>query len=333
MKRLSLFAVAMLAFVACSQNEEMACQETPFMFRMNQQNTLRSTVEYNSTNLPDSFMVEAIYTAPNGDKKVYFKSGAARVGNTNSYELVDGSYFWPAEGTLSFYAYAFAGDLTLSEGATSEKMINFSNPTDDSQSDFIYAVTTDCSKATHSAGVNLFFKQALSQIRVAAINRNPTTTVEINYVRFVDLAGESGSIFHFPTTTTAADNDIIGSWSGNTNSSAYWHAFESLWYDGSNNVMIPTSATDAAELLSNNLRMVPQKADQVRMLVNCTIKTAGVINFSGEREVIIVNVDWNPGVCYTYNLIFDKGEGMTTLINFSVDVNDYVSVPDEDLEV
>lgn len=323
MKRVSTLMTLLALCVACSQSEvvEQAGSKQRLLFSGSASNIVR-TVGYNNTDLPSQISVYGFHTK-DGQTLEYFDDIAYLMQDRNTYRTNE-EHYW-TNGVLSFFSFAFEDlNCITADIKTTNHALQFSNPNplvDSSveQSDLIYAVNTDCTQEKYGiTGVPVFFKHALSQIAFNAAVRNPTIQVEIQSVQLKGLYKEA--TLTLPEATTSASDEQVAVWS-DWKTSQDWCGF-----DGSVTPAQIAFSASGTTLLSSDLRMIPQKDDQVTLSVNCKVTAANDAQigiFEGERTYDIT-IDWQPGVRYTYNLIFDKiGEE----IFFVIEIEEYKDEP------
>ena len=309
--------------VACSQSEvvEQAGSNQRLLFSGSASNIVR-TVGYNNTDLPSQISVYGFHTK-DGQTLKYFDDIAYLMQDRNTYRTNE-EHYW-TNGVLSFFSFAFEDlNCITADITTTNHALQFSNPNplvDSSveQSDLIYAVNTDCTQEKYGiTGVPVFFKHALSQIAFNAAVRNPTIQVEIQSVQLKGLYKQATLTLPEATTSASAEQGAV--WS-DWKTSQDWCGF-----DGSVTPAQIAFSASGTTLLSSALRMIPQKDDQVTLSVNCKVTAANDAQigiFEGERTYDIA-IDWQPGVRYTYNLIFDKiGEE----IFFVIEIEEYEDEP------
>ncbi len=238
-----------------------------------------------------------------------------------------GTYYWPAEGTLNFYAYApatpgTAGTITLDKD--NQKLEDFSpNTTAETQTDFIYSTTTGSYADNKDDGVSLTFKHALSWIDIKAKNGNKAYTVTISDVKIGNIINKG--TFTFPKA-------------GETPSSASWttssEATDKTAYTTTMTSTTLASNGSVSNQLGGNFMLIPQTLNKQTQASTGTYIAAKVtVTMQGTQEMVsndwvyvgIGSSDtnnpssWEMGKHYTYTLDFSKGLGQkedgTTIFN------------------
>ena len=180
MIRNKIFCVALASLTmatSCSQDDLLSSSkssENEISFHASM--GLKSRATETTTNNLESFVVNAF---KNGDAN--YMTNVTYNKNKDSWTNEKGTYFWPTEGTLNFYAYApatpgSAGTMKLDKDA--QTLTDFSpNSTAEEQKDFIYTSTTGSYEKDKENGVSLTFKHALSWIDIKAKNSNKAYTI------------------------------------------------------------------------------------------------------------------------------------------------------------
>ena len=138
-------------------------------------------VETTITNL-GSFTMNAFQDGEtNYMKDVKYTSTDGSVWNTDA-----GTFYWPVEGNLHFYAYApeqpgQAGTFKLDKDA--QTLTDFvPNTAAADQKDFVYAKSTGNNKANGTTGIDIDFQHALSEVTIAAKNENTCTIEPVDFL-------------------------------------------------------------------------------------------------------------------------------------------------------
>ena len=338
MKRPFLLVVAFALLASCSQNEVVECQSVKISFSANQSNVMRTTV-YDNNNLPEQFKVFAVHNL-NGQVDDYFYCTVARVAGTTTYKPTDGDRYWPAAGTVTFYAHAYAEPANLDDANVESLDLQFGfenlqTTTGVEQSDFIYAVATDCTQATAGGKVQLVFKHALSQIAFQAVNRNKNINVVINSITFKELAGKGEFAFPLVATNDAA-TALPCTWSTLTNE-LDWLGFDPALYNEGNTYSVPYKTDGFDPIFVDNLRMIPQAKTGGKIVLNCSIvssENTNIVIHEGDYE-LTCDINWAAGYRYTYKLVFGAAgtgdtDGIIKPIIFDIEVDDYTDATSEE---
>ncbi len=129
------------------------------------------------------------------------------------YPTKTAHYYWPTEGSVSFYAYA-EGSATALEYDASAKTLKYTASTDGAkQADLVYAYATDSKALAQNGEVTLAFKHALSSFsvsaRLAGEEADTCSTVTIGGVSLCGIQ-PSGTI-DFAKDTVVTSGDTINS--------------------------------------------------------------------------------------------------------------------------
>ncbi len=129
------------------------------------------------------------------------------------YPTKTAHYYWPTEGSVSFYAYA-EGSETALEYDASAKTLKYTASTDGAkQADLVYAYATDSKALVQNGEVTLAFKHALSSFsvsaRLAGEEADTCSTVTIGGVSLCGIQ-PSGTI-DFAKDTVVTSGDTINS--------------------------------------------------------------------------------------------------------------------------
>lgn len=310
-------------------------------------NASRATQIYNSTSIPTSFHVSAwvVDSVDNGNRE-YIKWDLIKDLNpkgAHDWEDQDGVRYWPVNGArLNFFAttapQASFGDV--------EKNVKYEipftvNADAEGQSDLLYATAFNQHKTASglngqaSQKVNLTFHHALSQVVFTGQCTNPHMLV---YIGGVSVAGISGQ----GTMTIDALNDTVTpKWTlsqtvdnaAYSASSIYSNGAVTLGSEVTNVTAGPNQTAEALMLLpqtvagANPAEADPWNGSKAYLKVDCMIfnqakgsegqsyfdtmifgKDDGTMT-TYDTLYIPLDVSWQPGKRYVYNLIFGQGNG------------------------
>ncbi|MBE6309887.1 MAG: fimbrillin family protein [Bacteroidales bacterium] len=259
MKKILLVALATMSLVSCSNDEVMEIKQDVISFDAVTDNASRAATNYSSSEKPETFIVYAVHTDSEGNKKMYIPGvGVTKKGE--KYDFSNGeTYYWPGEGTLTFYAIvppehyiSNEGEFDPESGVTNQPMYrwygfdeNLENPqiafvqpfvsemeknAPEYGHDLIYAVKAGLSKPAADAinkTVTLNFRHACAQLVINAINTIPNNIyVEISSVSFWGTVCDGR--FSLPNESTDAnvvDNNGVlanqGTWTSAYNLELY----------------------------------------------------------------------------------------------------------------
>lgn len=291
-------------------------------------------VETTITNL-GSFTMNAFQDGEtNYMKDVKYTSTDGSVWNTDA-----GTFYWPVEGNLHFYAYApeqpgQAGTFKLDKDA--QTLTDFvPNTAAADQKDFVYAKSTGNNKANGTTGIDIDFQHALSEVTIAAKNENTAYTVDVTGVKIGNVIKKG--TFTFPSTSDAAASWTLSSdVSDVTDYTTTWTTPVTLGSD--------VSTLDATNvpfmILPQQLSKATKASDKAYIAVKVKITLQGGYILKDDWVYVGIDTNWEMGKRYAYTLDFTSGAGQDedgnqvisgTAINLNVDVTPWEEVA-EDLD-
>lgn len=338
MKRNLIRVVSLAALMtACSNDEIIDVKQEPITFNVTTENVTRADSISTISNL-SKFALYADYTIDNKTTS-YLNADTLRASGS-SWIMDGGNSYWPASGTLSFYAianndkgsYSKADDGTRTVNLTVAEKVN-------KQKDLLYAVTANQSKPdnTNNTAVNLNFRHALSQIAFQAKNLNQHLKITISEVMLGNVYG-TGTLTLPTNSTTASVPDTsdgtVGTWSfasGATTSASY--SFEvSAELKGNSETATDLSAktVNSKAVDDNYMLLIPQKTTKwdAKSTITETTTTGSYLALKCKIEnyvsddvssvtlwpssgtasqayiYIPVDFDWLAGHKYVYTFIF-----------------------------
>ena len=220
----------------------------------------------------------------------------------------DGKHYWPAEGSLDFFAYApYAGvsyitDLTYA--ATPNVTFNcVSLPmTNAEQSDileeFIYDIQTGKNKSNSSSGVALTFQHPFAKIKLQLSASHPDIT--INSITFKNIKN-NGSYSHTasPKWTTSGDATNLV-----------------LTFTGSDATFEGNASSAPLTQVGPDLIMIPQAwAGEIE--VNASWNDWGDTPVAHVLTKTISAITWAPGTCYTYTFTITPEDLTVSTTNYT----------------
>lgn len=291
-------------------------------------------VETTITNL-GSFTMNAFQDGEaNYMKDVKYTSTDGSVWNTDA-----GTFYWPVEGNLHFYAYApeqpgQAGTFKLDKDA--QTLTDFvPNTAAADQKDFVYAKSTGNNKANGTTGIDIDFQHALSEVTIAAKNENTTYTVAVTGVKIGNVIKKG--TFTFPSTSDAAASWTLSSDASDiTDYTTTWTTPVTLGSD--------VSTLDATNvpfmILPQQLSKATKASEKSYIAVKVKITLQGGYIQKDDWVYVGIDTNWEMGKRYAYTLDFTSGAGQDkdgkqvisgTAINLNVDVTPWDEVA-EDLD-
>lgn len=214
-----------------------------------------------------------------------------------------GTYYYPASGSLDFYAWGPSADAEVSQTAYNVFSVTPAS-TPASQKDFVFAYAPNKT----SGDVNLAFKHAESQLVMKVKNTNASLFYEIKGWKVVNI-NDSG-VFTFTDFET----------NGKLKRSDWDFDAASLTSYECAGTVTKSGAIATAEQLSGNMIVVPQDLDAATDYENsalngCYVAVRMAIKNAGDSSVIAaeqwccwpVDCDFLPGYKYAFNV--DLAEG------------------------
>ena len=243
--------------------------------------------------------------AYNAETTTPYINGSNVTWETNKWVFSDGKHYWPASGALDFFAYMpaevpnyitsgpiyttarnpqFTCTLPMkyeSAYTDDESVAHEADGQTDDMKEFIYAMTTNQSKAGQGAsGVTMTFKHPFARIKFQLAASHPAIT--INSITFKSL--KSGGTCSFNGTTT---------WSALTPSDATTDFVMTL-----HGAEATFSTSASAQQIGPDILMVPQTfAGNIE--VNATWIDWGE-PYSHNISTTISSQTWAAGTSYTY---------------------------------
>lgn len=308
-KVLFIFAAgAALVMVSCSKDETYSLNMgdgIAFRSAMGtraQETTINNLESFKVTALTDAgapYFIDAIFT----------KQSVS--GTTGSFTS-DPVYYWPATGSLSFYAYAPSTLSGMTIDNATKSVIVTPSTTIANQIDFITANATGNKSDNEGAGVPLEFKHRLSQIEVKAKNTNAAYVYSVKGVKIGSVV--SSGTFDFSTeafTPGSAKED-------------YKVEYENpiTLGDDAQTIMAKISnAADNAMLIPQTLSKWDPSTDPTNTNGNSFLSVLVNIKTKDGAQVypktadaygwaaVGINTTWAENTKYIYTLDFSKGAG------------------------
>lgn len=319
-KYLIIAAAAVVAMASCSKTDVVenakdqdAINFAPFFHKATK------AVDVTSDNI-NAFEVTAMLGTD-----TYFSSVAvSKSGSAWTYSPVQ---YWPASGTLDFFAWAptASGSDIVKNAYNNFTITPVADPA--SQRDFVVARTQGTKDAETGNGakngVSINFRHAMSQIALKVYNGNPNLQYDITGWRVVGVDG-SGIYSLADANTDGTGKIAYANWSDNTND------FGGAYTDDFTLANIKTSAaqekTAAAAITgATSMILVPQTGNTKAAKYSATTAGAAITGSYIAIEMEIKNAtdgatvaakqwccwpvafSWNPGYKYTY--VIDLAQG------------------------
>jgi len=296
--------IGTLMVVSCSEDRIVGIQqESAIEFRTLMDRQTKA-VAYTAGNLT-SFNVTAKLSDSYYMSEVDYLQGEGGI-----YSSVN-KYFWPASGTLDFYAYAPKQSATNGVERIDEHTYKVTPLTDTgSQIDFLFAKNSGSKASNSSSGVTLNFRHVMSQIRVSVKNTEQTLRFVVTGWKVASVKGQA---------TFSFDNSL------NTNGENLATLNRNLWGEYGSGVTSYTTQHDEKTVTGTNTSwgelagssiLIPQTTTGANAYdaggtpngsyVAVELQAFNVSNnepvFTKQWCCWPVSFDWQPGYRYTYNI-------------------------------
>ena len=203
-KRLFFLPMVAIMMAACSSNETIEVNENKgdlISFRPIVKGVTRAA-DVNTDNLA-SFVVNA---KKSGEETSYFDNGVFN--KSGSVFVSESKYYWPASGSLDFYAYSPSGNAQVNYSGYKTFTVTPSTTIAD-QVDFVFAATMNKSKEDYGAsGVTLNFRH--TGAKIACYVKNSSTTLKFDVYGWKVGYICPAATFTFSDANTDGNNDGSG---------------------------------------------------------------------------------------------------------------------------
>ena len=300
MKKILLAAVAALAIVGCTQNEEIenVGNKAEINFNSIVSRSTRATEMTLSGLQTNGFKVSAYNTGNDALGTGVLDNPLmedAQVSWKNAKWTTDNSYYWPATGSIQFFAYSSTkiDKLTVSSTDTYPTIVDYTVPTTASEQEDLLVSQVTGTKATGT--VNFTFSHVLTQVNFSI--KAGDTADGLNYVvTGLSLQG-IGSV---------ATYTYDGTWGTATSPIAYACALSATGADNTvtgNNVTI---------LGTESLMLLPQalSADAKIVVKYKVVDAKGSEYYStpeAGKEISLSGIEWKANNRIRYTLTLTNG--------------------------
>ena len=316
-KRLFFLPMVAIMMAACSSNETIEVNENKgdlISFRPIVKGVTRAA-DISSDNLT-SFVVNA---KKSGGSISYFDNGVFN--KSGSVFVSESKYYWPASGSLDFYAYSPSGNSQVNYSGYKTFTVTPSTTIAD-QVDFVFAATKDKSKEDFGAsGVTLNFRH--TGAKIACNVKNSSTTLKFDVYGWKVGYICPAATFTFSDANTDGNNDGSGTtltlpqWGSRTAASIgteYESTFSvnQIGQSGATSldgqmILIPQAITAASGYASGS---VGANLNGTYIAVKLKIRnndSAGTIIAADSENAFwaiwpIGGYNWEPGKKYTYTI-------------------------------
>lgn len=310
MKKILLTAVAALAIVGCTQNEEIekAGQKAEVNFTTIVSKTTRVTpmVTKNFT----TFMVNA-YNTTGTDMgtgvalSTKFMTDVTASKSGEAWGIDKGPFYWPMTDKIQFFAYSPIGKVTSYAATTGYPSFSYEIQDVDAQEDLLVAKLENATKGLYGTnGVSLAFAHILTQINFSAkLEAGVTYTVTKIEISGVNNTG----------TFTYGAGSATGAWTATSGSASYEYSGN---YSATADANVIDFSTGA-----NALMLLPQAlAADAKIAITYSAVAGGTTTFSGTKEVSLNGQEWVMGKNLRYTLELPSD---ATTVTFKPTVNEW----------
>ena len=317
-KRLFFLPMVAIIMAACSSNETIEVNENKgdlISFRPIVKGVTRAA-DISSDNLT-SFVVNA---KQSGGAISYFDNGVFN--KSGSVFVSESKYYWPASGSLDFYAYSPSGNAQVNYSGYKTFTVTPSTTIAD-QVDFVFAATKEKDKASCGAsGVTLNFRH--TGAKIACNVKNSSTTLKFDVYGWKVGYICPAATFIFTDANTDGNNDGSGTtltlpqWGSRTAASIgteYESTFSvnQIGQSGATSldgqmILIPQAITAASGYASASAGAnLNGTYIAVKLKIRNNDSTGTIIADDGAGNAFwaiwpIGGYDWEPGKKYTYTI-------------------------------
>lgn len=302
-----ILGTALLALAACSRDEVKEIGNEPLI-------DFRIAVDTRATETTTDNIQSFFVTAIDETGAVYFKDVEYSDADNDGSFTSESPFYWPAGGSLKFYAYApgttrLGGTVVISNEA--QTLTGYTVPADFSNhADFITAYA-EGSKVENATGVELTFEHRFSQIEVRARNTNQGYVYKVAGVKFGKIASTGGFDFgDSKWTDLGTKTNFVSEYDAAVSIDA---TAKSIMGANGNAMMLPQALTGW-----DNESDKTNTAEGSYISVKVNIKTAsGMTVYPTDATTEYgwvsapVSNTWEAGKHYIYTLDFTTGAGMT----------------------
>lgn len=208
MKKILFVALAAATMMSCTENEviENAGNKKVVEFGTAVSSTTRAAITNDAALQESGFTVYAYNTgadaAGTGLLNKVFMDNLAVTYKTNKWTF-DGTYYWPLDQKIQFFAYATDAAATYNaDAAQAYPTISYKiAETSAAQKDFVVAKATDQTQTTAENGVKLTFDHALTQVNFSVKGDDANLTYKVSSIEIAGVANTGTYSFDGNTWT------------------------------------------------------------------------------------------------------------------------------------
>lgn len=309
MKKSLLAAVAALAIVGCTQNEEIenAGQKAEVSFNTIVSKTTRVTPMI--TDNFKSFKVNAYNTGTTAmgtevSLETVFMEDVTASKTGTTWGIDKGPFYWPMTDNIQFFAYS---PITNVESyAVTKGYPTFSYTIQSVQEDLLVAKAENATKTKNGTnGVSLAFAHILTQINFSAKLEADATYA----VTKIEISGVNNK-----GTFTYGAADLTGAWTATSGTASYEYSGKYDATEDENHIVTFSTGDNALMLLPQTL------SAGAKISIDYSVVKGGTTTFSGIKEVSLSGQEWEMGknLRYTLELSADATE-----VTFKPTVNEW----------
>lgn len=311
MKKILLAAVAALAIVGCTQNEEIenVGNKAEISFKTIVSKTTRVTpmvTDNFSTFKVNAYNTEAVEMGTEASLGTKFMEDVTATKTENTWGIDKGPFYWPMTDNIQFFAYSPATNVKSYAATTGYPTFSYTVQPVASQEDLLVAKVENATKAKNGTnGVSLAFAHILTQINFSAkLEADATYTVTK-----IEISGANKT-----GTFTYGAATLTGAWTATSEAASYEYAGNYNVTRDENNIV--TFSTGA-----NALMLLPQTLSAgAKISITYSVVKGGTTTFSGTKEVSLSGQKWEIGKNLRYTLELSSD---ATAVTFNPTVNEW----------
>lgn len=310
MKKILLVALAAAAMVSCSQNEEIenAAQKAEIKIGPVVNNSTRAIVPTTSANFEEFKVYAYSHEATTFPSAFTTLIGGVDFskGDDNNWSAGSKKFYWPASGSVSFFAYGGATNVEYTEATSTTNPIlkyTIKDYSTKNQEDLVIASQTI---ATKTGAVNLVFNHALTQIAFKAVGIESNVRYTISNISVIDA--KNAGTYNFAADkawtleSTTATYDIAGL------TQSFKGEDAAVAITGSELILMPQPTTGIKVSVTYKAEQLDDSSNVVATLFNST------------KEVALPTAKpWETGKRIVYTLSLVPGNEMSITGDFTAD--------------
>lgn len=331
MKKILFAAVAALAIVGCTQNEEFDNLGSKAEIKVGTvvKATTKAAVTDNTALQGTGFTVYAYNTGEKtidkviaaGDLGTPFMDGVLATYGNNVWTLADGPHYWPLNSNVQFFAYATDAAATDYKIAVDEIFPSLTYRVDADaakQKDFVVAKLTDQTKTSNA--VKLSFTHALTQVNFSAKGKNENLKYTITSIAIQGVANTG--TYSFADGTWEATGTEVYTYPTATDAVVTGADYKALDQDNGALMLMPQAMT------ANSKIKLSYKVYSVATVDGKVVETL-IDEITDSLIELDKSAAWEAGKKVRYNLTLSS-EGAT--VGFTTEVGPWSTTDDTTVE-